>query len=119
MDALSAHFTELEERFGHEIGNLEATLNEMGYQYLEEGILEEAISVFKLNVERFPDSANVYDSIAGAYGKLGDLEFFRANVLKACEVGRLHGPMYTDAFCSKADRVESFSDEELRRILEQ
>ncbi len=35
---------------------------------------EEAIGVFKLNVKLFPNSWNVYDSLAEAYMKIGNRE---------------------------------------------
>lgn len=35
-----------------------------GYQLLGEEDTEGAVAIFRLNVERFPESANVYDSAA-------------------------------------------------------
>ena len=34
---------------------------------IKENKLEEAIKLFKLNVEEYPESANVYDSLGEAY----------------------------------------------------
>ncbi|MBE2257173.1 MAG: serine hydrolase [Ignavibacteria bacterium] len=42
-------------------------LNNAGYQFLNNGLNEEAIAIFKLNVEYFPGVANCYDSLAEAY----------------------------------------------------
>jgi tetratricopeptide (TPR) repeat protein len=39
---------------------------------MNSGKTAEAIELLKLNVESFPDSANVYDSLAEAYMKAGD-----------------------------------------------
>ena len=50
----------------------EATLNSAGYSLLAEGRKAEAIEVFKLNVRAYPQSANVYDSLAEAYLESGD-----------------------------------------------
>lgn len=52
----------------------ESELNLLGYQYLQKGDFETAITIFKLNVETFPKSANVYDSLGEAYMELGDTE---------------------------------------------
>jgi CubicO group peptidase (beta-lactamase class C family) len=52
----------------------EALLNEQGYAYLEQGDVERAIEIFKRNVQYFPESWNVYDSLAEAYEQAGDLE---------------------------------------------
>lgn len=52
----------------------EASINEIGYYLIGAGKLPEAIEVFKLNVEVFPESANAYDSLGEAYMKNGDKE---------------------------------------------
>ena len=50
----------------------ESTLNAAGYALLGEGRKADAIEVFKLNVRAYPQSANVYDSLAEAYLDSGD-----------------------------------------------
>jgi Flp pilus assembly protein TadD len=45
--------------------------------------LGEAIAVFKLNVELYPGSWNVYDSLAEAYMNNGDKELAIANYEKS------------------------------------
>ena len=45
----------------------EQQLNTYGYQLLAEGKKKEAIEIFHINVKRYPDSWNVYDSLADAY----------------------------------------------------
>ncbi len=52
--------------------NLERLLNDLGYQQLQQNKLENAIAIFQLNTELFPDSWNVYDSLAEAYMTSGD-----------------------------------------------
>jgi CubicO group peptidase (beta-lactamase class C family) len=47
-------------------------LNSMGYDLLRKGDTVAAIDVFRLNVEQFPQDANVYDSLGEAYLKQGD-----------------------------------------------
>jgi len=42
-------------------------MNQLGYQALFSGKDAEAIAIFKSNIERYPNSANVYDSLAEAY----------------------------------------------------
>jgi tetratricopeptide (TPR) repeat protein len=44
----------------------------LGYQLLQIGRTDQAIEIFKLNIESFPESANVYDSIGQAYAVKGD-----------------------------------------------
>ncbi|MEW6737178.1 MAG: serine hydrolase [Acidobacteriota bacterium] len=64
----------------------ERTLNVIGYALLEQRKVKEAIEVFKLNVEMFPQSANVYDSLAEAYMVNGDKEVAIKNYEKSLEL---------------------------------
>ncbi|MCC7157901.1 MAG: FKBP-type peptidyl-prolyl cis-trans isomerase [Ignavibacteria bacterium] len=50
----------------------EPQLNNLGYQLLQLGLNKDAVKIFKLNVEQFPKSANVYDSLGEAYMISGD-----------------------------------------------
>jgi hypothetical protein len=50
----------------------ENELNIYGYQLLAEGNNSEALRIFAMNVERYPDSWNVYDSLGEGYDKSGD-----------------------------------------------
>ena len=51
----------------------EAEINAYGYQLmLQQNNLDEALRIFKLNVKKFPDSWNVYDSLGEALNNKGD-----------------------------------------------
>ncbi len=50
----------------------ENELNGVGYLLLQQEKLEEAITIFKINVRAFPDSWNTYDSLGEAYLTAGD-----------------------------------------------
>ncbi|MFZ2053164.1 MAG: serine hydrolase [Candidatus Aminicenantales bacterium] len=52
----------------------EAAINQIGYSLMNAKKYKEAIEVLKLNVESYPESANVYDSLAEAYLNNGDKE---------------------------------------------
>jgi len=43
------------------------TLNGLGYTYLFQDQLDEALTIFKVNLKLFPDVANCYDSLAECY----------------------------------------------------
>jgi len=45
----------------------EGELNAFGYQLLQDGRGKEAIVVFQMNVDAYPQSGNVYDSLSDAY----------------------------------------------------
>ena len=50
----------------------ESMLNITGYSRLQAGKTQDAIELFKLNAEAYPNSANVYDSLADGYLAAGD-----------------------------------------------
>ena len=50
----------------------EQDLNTFGYQLLERNKLQDAIQVLQLNAEFYPESGNVYDSLAEAYMLAGN-----------------------------------------------
>jgi len=60
--------------------------NILGYSYMKKGMLAEAIEVFKLNVESFPEVGDPYDSLAEAYMKNGNRELAILNYKKALEL---------------------------------
>ena len=57
---------------GSDIYFNEGSINQLGYNWMGGGKISEAIEVFKLNVEVFPQSSNVYDSLGEAYKKNDD-----------------------------------------------
>jgi hypothetical protein len=50
----------------------EFSMNAIGYYLLNMQKISEAIEVFKLNVEQFPESSNAYDSLAEAHMQSGN-----------------------------------------------
>jgi len=64
----------------------EDQLNRLGYQLLQQKKVTGAIEIFKLNVEMYPQSSNVYDSLGEAYMVNGDKELSIANYKKSLEL---------------------------------
>ena len=64
----------------------ESQLNTLGYQLMQAGKTAEAIEIFKLNVESYPESANVYDSLGEACLIDGQKELAKVNYQKAVEL---------------------------------
>ena len=64
----------------------EAGINALGYELLGSSRIADAIEVFKLNVEVFPASPNVYDSLGEAYMKNGDQQDAVASYEKVLEL---------------------------------
>ena len=61
----------------------ENSINLLGYEFLEDGKTEIALAIFKLNMEAFPNSFNVYDSYAEALLKSGEIEEAIVNYKKS------------------------------------
>jgi pimeloyl-ACP methyl ester carboxylesterase len=61
----------------------ERTLNTLGYAQLQAHHVPEAIALFKLNVEMYPNAANPYDSLGEAYAAQGDRAAAIANYRKS------------------------------------
>ena len=64
----------------------EAELNTLGYQLLGLKRAKDAIEIFRLNVEMFPNSANPYDSLGETYLADGQKDLALANYKKAVEL---------------------------------
>jgi len=87
LQGVEAHYRELSARYGYEIP-AERAVNILGYQLLaNKKKVAEAIVVFKRNVELYPASANVYDSLADGYEADSKLDLATRNAQKAVELG--------------------------------
>jgi Flp pilus assembly protein TadD len=64
----------------------EVRLNDLGYSLLQDKRVADAIAVFKVNVELYPQSSNVYDSLGEAYLANGDKELAAINYKKSVEL---------------------------------
>lgn len=85
VDSLSTALSRIRE-LRSEDGDIyvdEASINSIGYQLLSMENYRQAIEVFRLNVEVFPLSFNVYDSYAEALMKSGDMENAKVNYEKS------------------------------------
>jgi CubicO group peptidase (beta-lactamase class C family) len=64
----------------------EAQVNALGYWLLQKKRVKEAIEVFKMNVEDYPNSSNAYDSLGEAYMSDGDKELSIKNYQRSLEL---------------------------------
>lgn len=62
------------------------TLNSLGYDYLKEDKLKDAIKIFTLNTKEFPNSSNAFDSLGEAYFKDKNYELALMNYKKSLEL---------------------------------
>lgn len=68
------YFLDTKEKDSSTMMFTEAQMNALGYKYLLQGEMDNAIELFKLNVELFQESSNVYDSLGEAYMENGEYE---------------------------------------------
>jgi tetratricopeptide (TPR) repeat protein len=64
----------------------ENELNNLGYQFIRANKFKEAIRIFQLNVEAYPQSSNVYDSLGEGYMDDGDKSLAIANYQKSLQL---------------------------------
>ena len=64
----------------------EPQLNQLGYQLLQMKRVKDAIEIFKLNVEIYPEGFNTYDSLGEAYMVDGQKELAVLNYRKSLEL---------------------------------
>src|SRR5258705_7564229 len=107
LKAADAHYKWLSEKFHYSIATPEALINQIGYQFLLAAPPdpEEAIATFKVNVERYPNSANVYDSLGEAYEKTGHLDWATPLYEKAQALGKQNNDPNAAVFAANSARA--------------
>src|SRR5579864_438339 len=85
IKAALGHYDELRKKFydrgAYDFG--EDSLNDFGYDVLGKNDAASAVQVFQLNAQLFPQSGNVWDSLAEGYMKSGDMKKAGENYEKA------------------------------------
>ena len=83
----------------------EFNLNSLGYSFLFKNRFDEAIKIFKLNIQMFPESANVYDSLGEAYEKSDNYKLAVENYSKAVQNAEKLNDPNLNIFKSNLQRV--------------
>jgi len=105
------HYAKLSKRYGFDVIPGENTLNGLGYQLMGRGNLDGAIEVFSYNVDLYPKSANVYDSLGEALENAGRLEEALMNYSKAVENGTATGDANLGIFTANRDRAQQLVEQ--------
>jgi tetratricopeptide (TPR) repeat protein len=84
-ETIAGIFENREEIAGYWQG-LEDYLNQLGYEYLRQDEIPTAVKLFQLNVNLFPESANVYDSLGEALYMQGEKDLALALYRRAMEL---------------------------------
>jgi len=107
LQGAEAHYKKLSEKFHYSIPVPENLINQIGYQYLAQGKPDEAIAAFKTNVERYPASANVYDSLAEAYERGGQIDLAEPLYDKARTLGEQNSDPNVAIFKTNYERAHT------------
>ncbi|WP_026815369.1 alpha/beta hydrolase [Arenibacter certesii] len=87
ISMIDVHYKLVSSHFGYESLPAESFINSLGYGFMRNNHLDKANTFFKMNIQNYPNSSNVYDSMGDFYLAQHDsikaLEFFN----KALEVG--------------------------------
>ena len=102
---MQTHFSKLGERLGIPLLPPEALVNELGYQYLHANSVDAAIQVFRFNTEEYPQSANVWDSLAEALERAGKNEEALASYRRALSTAETNGDTNIESYRKKVIRV--------------
>lgn len=87
IDLIEKRERKLSEHFGYPVAPLEEELlNMMGYMALQFGQPDKSYAFFALAIKYFPESPNVYDSMADYYSSQNDLDNAVLNLKKAFEI---------------------------------
>jgi predicted alpha/beta superfamily hydrolase len=108
---LQQHYAKLSALYGFDVVPPEDLVNRTGYQILGRGDFEGAIGVFSYNVELYPDSANVYDSLGEALENAGKLSEALTNYSKAVTNAGAIGDERLPIFTENRDRVKTELDQ--------
>ncbi len=106
IDFIESHYAKTSEYFGYVVKPEEDFVNRLGYRFLSPNpdLRAKSYAFFNLNIKNYPNSANVYDSMADYYEKQNDFANALKNVTKAYEI-------------SKSD-IHKERIEELRKLVE-
>jgi CubicO group peptidase (beta-lactamase class C family) len=86
LEAGVKHYYDLKKNQPDAYNFQEQLLNTLGYVFIQQGKLKEAIRVLQLNVEAYPSSSNVYDSLGEAYMRNGDKQLAIENYEKSLKL---------------------------------
>ncbi len=85
----------------------EEDVNDEGYALLRAGRLDEALEMFRKNVEHFPESPNAHDSLGEAHERRGEHALASACYARALELGRELASPQVAAFEKNLARVDA------------
>jgi hypothetical protein len=104
LAGVEQHYRNLSDRFGFKV-SAERSINSLGYALLGAKKIDEAMTAFRRNVELYPQSANVYDSLADGFEAAGKSDVAVQNVRKAVEIATQTGDPLLPDFKKHLERL--------------
>ncbi len=104
LEGVEQHYRALSDRFGFTV-SAEPGINSLGYAFLGHKKIDEALAAFRRNVELYPQSANVYDSLADGFEAAGKPDLAIQSVQKAVEVATQTADPLLPPFQKHLDRL--------------
>jgi CubicO group peptidase (beta-lactamase class C family) len=86
IEAAVALYRDLKVKSAATYNFAEPELNVLGYRLMQTGKIKEALEIFKLNVEAYPQGFNTYDSLAEAYMNMNQRDLAITNFKKSLEL---------------------------------
>lgn len=105
LESIDNHFKSNSKKYGIDVATPEQVINALGYRYLQAKHYEMAIATFQENVNRYPKSANVYDSLGEAYENHGKTEMAANHYQKAVRLGEKNSDPNLSVYKTNLERV--------------
>ena len=100
IDALKLHYGTLSKKYEYVIAIPETDINNLGYSLLFSEKKLQAIPVFRLNTEKYPASANAWDSLGDAFKINNQLDSAKMAYEKGCTIARQTNNINAAGMCA-------------------
>jgi predicted alpha/beta superfamily hydrolase len=87
LNLISSHYESVSDHFGYNVLPPDQFINSIGYEFMNNNMLDNAAALFDLNIQNYPKSSNVYDSRGDCFLAQQDSINALAYFTKALEVG--------------------------------
>jgi len=88
LQSILDHYSLINSKYDYPADISEAGFNMIGYRLMRSEEFDKAIEVFEYNVKLYPESANVYDSLAEALEQTGRIKEAAENYKVAVKIGK-------------------------------
>ncbi|GLX76843.1 hypothetical protein tinsulaeT_01830 [Thalassotalea insulae] len=105
FEDIKVYYQKLSEKFGYRIDVPSETVTAAGYYFIANKRIDEAIEIFKKQVNKYPLTGGVYFNLSQAYKANKQSDLAKEFVSKACEIGTQYQDLGTPMYCNVAKRM--------------